>query len=119
MRGAGRRHITAGTRERKAGSDHWLQMPYALFCDDEKISKAFPTEADVWAHARENGLVVDVRQKSGGKTEELLDNDYRILPCEKDGEDPERNEREAREAAEEARSLTGEGFAKLKEREQT
>ena len=23
-------------------------MPYALFCNDAKLSKAYPTEADVW-----------------------------------------------------------------------
>jgi hypothetical protein len=27
-------------------------MPYALFSDDAKLSKAYPTEADVWKHAR-------------------------------------------------------------------
>ena len=27
-------------------------MPYALFSNDAKLSKAYPTEADVWKHAR-------------------------------------------------------------------
>ena len=35
-------------------------MPYALFCNDAKLSKAYPTEADVWKEARKSGLVVDV-----------------------------------------------------------
>ena len=35
-------------------------MPYALFSNDAKLSKAYPTEADVWKHARLSGLVVDV-----------------------------------------------------------
>jgi hypothetical protein len=35
-------------------------MPYALFSKDAKLSKAYPTEADVWKHARQSGLVVDV-----------------------------------------------------------
>ena len=35
-------------------------MPYALFSNDAKLSKAYPTEADVWKHARQSGLVVDV-----------------------------------------------------------
>ena len=34
-------------------------MPYALFCQDAKLSKAYPTEADVWKLARQSGLVVD------------------------------------------------------------
>ena len=35
-------------------------MPYALFSNDAKLSKTYPTEADVWKHARKSGLVVDV-----------------------------------------------------------
>ncbi len=35
-------------------------MPYALFCHEAKLSKAYPTEADVWKQARQSGLVVDV-----------------------------------------------------------
>ena len=34
-------------------------MPYALFSNEAKLSKAYPTEADVWKHARQSGLVVD------------------------------------------------------------
>jgi len=37
-----------------------MTMPYALFSQDAKISKAYPTEAEVWKHAARNGLVVDV-----------------------------------------------------------
>lgn len=77
-------------------------MPYAIFCHDEQISKAFPTEADVWKHARENGLVVDLHEPDDGETVEFLDNEYEVRPCEQDGEDPERNEKEAEEAADEA-----------------
>ena len=74
-------------------------MPYAIFCDNEKISKTFPTEADVWTHARENGLVVEVHEPDDEKAEEFLDNEYEVRPCEEDGEDPELNEKEAEEAA--------------------
>ena len=35
-------------------------MPYALFSNDAKLSKAYPTEADVWKVASKSGLVVDV-----------------------------------------------------------
>ena len=34
-------------------------MPYALFCNEAKLSKTYPTEADVWKLARRSGLVVD------------------------------------------------------------
>lgn len=74
-------------------------MPYAIFCNSEQISKAFPTAADVWTHARENGLVVEVHEPKNGKTEEFLDNEYEVLPFEEDDEDPELNEREAEDAA--------------------
>ena len=43
-------------------------MPYALFSNDAKLSKAYPTEADVWKVARNSGLVVDVAT-GGGKGE--------------------------------------------------
>ena len=35
-------------------------MPYALFSNDAKLSKAYPTAADVWKIAQKSGLVVDV-----------------------------------------------------------
>ena len=35
-------------------------MPYALFSNDAKLSKAYPTAADVWRVAQKSGLVVDV-----------------------------------------------------------
>ena len=35
-------------------------MPYALFSNEAKLSKAYPTEADVWKIAQNSGLVVDV-----------------------------------------------------------
>ena len=35
-------------------------MPYALFSNEAKLSKAYPTEADVWKVAQKSGLVVDV-----------------------------------------------------------
>jgi hypothetical protein len=61
-------------------------MPYALFCQDAKISKAYKTEAEVWKKAAENGLVVDVSSdEEKQRPRRMLDNDYEIRPC---GEDP-------------------------------
>ena len=79
-------------------------MPYALFSNDAKLSKAYPTEADVWKIARRSGLVVDVTSESDeGEVapRPVLDNDYEIRPCRCEGnEDPVKNkadaEREAR-----------------------
>jgi hypothetical protein len=52
-------------------------MPYALFSNDAKLSKAYPTEADVWKVARRSGLVVDVVSESGSiGPRPVLDNDY-------------------------------------------
>jgi hypothetical protein len=74
-------------------------MPYALFCDDAKLSKSYPTEADVWKLAAESGLISDV-ESARGKPEprRVLDNDYEIRACQAEaGECPEKNERDAQE----------------------
>ena len=58
-------------------------MPYALFCDDARISRAYPTEASVWKHARESGLVVDISTgEEGHGPRRVLDNGYEIRACE-------------------------------------
>src|ERR1700739_694920 len=61
-----------------SGSD---QMPYALFCNEAKLSKAYPTEAEVWKQARRSGLVVDVMsEEEKPAPRPVLDNDYEIRP---------------------------------------
>ena len=72
-------------------------MPYALFCNDAKLSKAYPTEADVWKFARQSGLVVDVvSEEEKPHPRPVLDNDYEIKPCGLDPqENPEKNRAEA------------------------
>ena len=74
-------------------------MPYALFCNDAKLSKSYPSEADVWKLARQSGLVVDsATETEAGKANPhpVLDNDYEIKPCRPEPqEDPERNKAEA------------------------
>jgi hypothetical protein len=83
-------------------------MPYALFSNDAKLSKTYPTEADVWKHATKSGLVVDVvsgEEKAAPRP--VLDNDYEIRPCRPEPqEDPARNQAEA-EAEEAAEVLLG------------
>ncbi len=76
-------------------------MPYALFSDGAKISKSYPTEADVWKFARRSGLVVDVATAEDKPIPHpVLDNDYEIRPCPADPqEDPEQNRAEAERAA--------------------
>jgi hypothetical protein len=82
-------------------------MPYALFCNEAKLSKAYPTEADVWKQARQSGLVVDVASDNQRSTPRpVLDNDYEIRPCRPDPlEDPVKNRAEAERDAEEALQL--------------
>ena len=72
-------------------------MAYALFSDDVKLSKTYPTEADVWKHARNSGLVVDVISDDNRPAPRpLLDNDYEIRPCRPDPhEDPAQNQADA------------------------
>ncbi|AWL95357.1 hypothetical protein ABIA00_001669 [Bradyrhizobium ottawaense] len=72
-------------------------MPYALFCNDAQISKAYPSESDVWKLAYRSGLVVDIsadEERPGPRR--VLDNDYEIKPCRVvQGEDPAQNKAEA------------------------
>jgi hypothetical protein len=72
-------------------------MPYALFSHGAKLSKAYPTEADVWKHARRSGLVVDVLSEDEKPAPwPVLDNDYEIKPCRPDPhEDPVKNQADA------------------------
>jgi hypothetical protein len=72
-------------------------MPYALFCNEAKLSKAYPTEADVWKLAQKSGLVVDVVSEDERPVPRpVLDNDYEIKPCQPDPhEDPAQNKAEA------------------------
>jgi hypothetical protein len=72
-------------------------MPYALFYNDARLSKTYPTEADVWKLARQSGLVVDsVTDEEKPRPRPVLDNDYEIRPCRPDPqEDPARNMEEA------------------------
>ena len=77
-------------------------MPYALFCNEARLSNAYPTEADVWKLARKSGLVVEaVSEGDKAALRPVLENDYEIRPCPADPlEDPVRNQADAeREAA--------------------
>ena len=76
-------------------------MPYALFCNEARLSKTYPTEADVWKLARLSGLVIDAESRRGRPAPRpLLDNDYEIKPCRPDPqEDPAKNQAEAESLA--------------------
>lgn len=72
-------------------------MPYALFCNEARLSKTYPTEADVWKLARRSGLVVDAASDEDKPAPRpVLDNDYEIRPCQPEPqEDPAQNKAEA------------------------
>jgi hypothetical protein len=72
-------------------------MPYALFSNDAKLSRAYPTEADVWKLARKSGLVIDAESEADKPAPRpVLDNDYEIKPCPADpNEDPVKNRDDA------------------------
>jgi hypothetical protein len=82
-------------------------MPYALFSNEAKLSKAYPTEADVWKLAQQSGLVVDaVSDEEKPTPRPVLDNDYEIRPCQPDPhEDPAMNQAEAELEAEQELQL--------------
>jgi hypothetical protein len=50
-------------------------MPYALFEDDEQLSRALPTEAEVWRHAVQACLI-----DTTGDIDRL-ENHLSIKPC--------------------------------------
>jgi hypothetical protein len=54
-------------------------MPYALFEDDERLTRSFPTRQEVWKAAERAGLVV-----LGADGELILDDHFEIKPCEAD-----------------------------------
>jgi hypothetical protein len=54
-------------------------MSYALFEDDEKLTRSFPSRQQVWAAAERAGLVVP---DADGKM--VLDDHFEIKPCEPD-----------------------------------
>jgi hypothetical protein len=89
-------------RRVKVVVDGDIPMPYALFSNDAKLSKTYPTEADVWKHARKSGLVVDVMTEDDKPAPRpVLDNDYEIKPCRPDPhEDPAKNQADAERDAE-------------------
>jgi hypothetical protein len=54
-------------------------MPYALFENEFRLSRPFPTAADVWRCAEDCGLVVD--DVNG---DQRLEDGYSIKPCARD-----------------------------------
>lgn len=56
-------------------------MPYALFSNSVKVSKAFPSKSDVWQHAVESGLVMEVGSGEEDPPRRLLDTGYAIREC--------------------------------------
>jgi hypothetical protein len=59
-------------------------MPYALFENDAKLSRTFPTEMEVWRCAEDSGLVI-----AGVHGEKRLDDNYAIRPCPSDTDEAE------------------------------
>jgi hypothetical protein len=78
-----------------------MRCPMRCFATRPRLSKTYPTEADVWKLARQSGLVVDAVSDEEYPSRPLLDNDYEIRPCRPDPhEDPARNQAEAERDAE-------------------
>jgi hypothetical protein len=50
-------------------------MPYALFENDDQLSRSFATEAEAWKHADDAGLVFDDHGKPA------LEDHYVIKSC--------------------------------------
>ena len=56
-------------------------MPYALFSHAEQVSRAYASKAEVWQHAAESGLVVEVTSGEEDSLRRILDMDYAIREC--------------------------------------
>jgi len=56
-------------------------MPYALFSHAEQVSKAFASKSEVWQHAAESGLVVEVGSREEDPPRRILDMGYAIREC--------------------------------------
>ncbi|WP_213775020.1 hypothetical protein [Bradyrhizobium sp. dw_78] len=54
-------------------------MSYALFEDEEKLTRSFATRDEVWKAAERAGLVIP-----GPEGKMVLDDDFEIKPCEAD-----------------------------------
>jgi len=57
-------------------------VPYALFENNTKLSRALPTEMEVWRYAEDSGLVI-----AGVHGEKQLDDNYAIKPCPADAQE--------------------------------
>lgn len=62
-------------------------MPYALFSDNVQVSRAFPSKPDVWRHAEESGLVVEVGSGDEDPPRKVLDMACTIRSCEPDAQE--------------------------------
>jgi hypothetical protein len=62
-------------------------MPYALFSNAVKVSKAFPTKSEVWQHAADSGLVIEVGSREEDPPRRILDMGYAIHECAPDQTD--------------------------------
>jgi hypothetical protein len=62
------------------GSESFV-MPYALFSNATKVSPSFQTKSEVWQHADESGLIVEVGSLEEDPPRRILDMGYVIGEC--------------------------------------
>ncbi len=53
-------------------------MSYALFSDNVKISPVFPTKSEVWQHAAQRGLVMELSSGEEDPPRRILNMGYAI-----------------------------------------
>ena len=59
-------------------------MSYALFANDIKVSRAFPSKSEVWQHATDSGLVMELSSREEDPPRRVLDMGYAIHECPSD-----------------------------------
>ncbi|UZE51690.1 hypothetical protein [Rhodopseudomonas sp. P2A-2r] len=56
-------------------------MSYALFSNTVQVSQAFRTKAEVWKHAADSGLVIEVSSAEEDPPRRILAKGYTIDAC--------------------------------------
>jgi hypothetical protein len=59
-----------------------IAVPYALFENDEQLTRPFRTEREVWEAAERADLIT-----TGANGEKVLDNNFEIKPCDATAEE--------------------------------
>jgi hypothetical protein len=61
-------------------------MPYALYRENDRISRPFVTEDELWTYARESSLCMEIIENEDMPPRPVLNPRYAIHACSAEGE---------------------------------